>query len=99
MAKLVFPSVKSPYRGFMGEVRGWLNRIASYVDNSPGAKVEVAKQLEPLLTYVGYVPTIPGNQKLITSTVKVTAPAVTGTYVNGYTFTITNGNITAIVAS
>lgn len=43
--------------------------------------------------------TLPGTQKIITSAVKVTAPAITGTYVNGYTFTIVNGNITAIVAS
>lgn len=43
--------------------------------------------------------TLPGTDKIIKSTVKYTAPAVTGTYVNGYTFTIVAGVITAIVAS
>lgn len=99
MAKLVFPSVKAPYRGFVGEVRGWFNRIASYVEKSPAANAEVNKQIVPLLNKLGYVPTIPGNQRLITSAVKVTAPATTGTYVDGYTFTIANGVITAVVAS
>lgn len=99
MAKLVFPSVGAPYRGFVGEVRGWLSRIASYAEKQPGAKAAINTQLAVLLANTGYVPTIPSNQKLITTAVKVTAPAATGTYVDGYTFTIVGGNITAIVAS
>lgn len=39
------------------------------------------------------------TQKVLSSGVKVTAPAITGSYVNGYTFTIVDGAITAIVAS
>ncbi|AUZ94749.1 hypothetical protein HOR97_gp43 [Agrobacterium phage Atu_ph03] len=52
MAKLVFPSVKAPYRGFAGEVRGWLNRIASYTDRSPDAKAVLADQIK-VLSQVG----------------------------------------------
>lgn len=43
--------------------------------------------------------TLPSTDKIIKSTVKYTGPAITGTYVNGYTFTIAAGQITAIVAS
>lgn len=99
MAKLVFPGVGAPYRGFVGEVRGWLNRIASFVENSPGAATPINAQLAVLLDETGYVPTVPGNQKLLTTAVKVLAPATTGSYVDGYTFTIVDGEITAVVAS
>lgn len=43
--------------------------------------------------------TLPTTSKLVKSGVKYTGPAITGTYVNGYTLTIVNGAITAIVAS
>lgn len=43
--------------------------------------------------------TLPGTDKILKSGVKYTAPAITGSYVNGYTFTIVAGVITAIVAS
>lgn len=99
MAKLAFPSVSAPYRGFAGEIRGWFNRIASFAEKSPAAKAVINSQLAVLATNLGYVQAIPGTQKLLTTAVKVNAPAVTGTYVNGYTFTISGGNITAIVAS
>ncbi len=42
---------------------------------------------------------LPGTSALINSTVKFTAPAITGSYVNGYTLTIAAGVVTAIVAS
>ena len=99
MAKLVFPSVNAPYRGFVGEVRGWFNRIASFAEKSPDAKAVINTQLGVLATDLGFVQPIATNQRTLTSGVKVTAPAITGTYVNGYTFTIVGGNITAIVAS
>lgn len=41
----------------------------------------------------------PSTAKIVKSGVKYTAPAITGTWVNGYTFTIVNGAITAIAAS
>ena len=48
MAKLVFPSVGKPYRGFVGECRGWFKRIASWAENSPGGKAVVNTQLAVL---------------------------------------------------
>ena len=42
---------------------------------------------------------LPSTAKVVKSAVKYTGPAITGSYVNGYTFTIVNGQITAIVAS
>lgn len=42
---------------------------------------------------------LPSTVAAVTNAVKQTLPAITGTYTNGYTFTVTNGVITAIVAS
>lgn len=135
MSKLVFPGAGAPYRGFIGEVRGWLQRIGSYHDKSPASATALRAQLQVLVNKLGgslnannavlavrnylgaaYTPARtavfkaqPGSTPdqvwlgstelpLISGT-KVTGPAVTGTYVNGYTFTIVNGAITAIVAS
>jgi len=50
MAKLVFPGVGAPYRGFIGEVRGWVNRIATYHDRQSGAALNLIATLRPLLT-------------------------------------------------
>lgn len=49
MAKVNYPSVGAPYRGFTGEVRGWLNRIASYVDDCPDAKAAIGAQIDALV--------------------------------------------------
>jgi len=99
MAKLTFPGVGAPYRGFIGEVRGWLNRIASFAENSPGSVTALNAQLAVLATKLGYVHPAAANQKLITTAVKFSGPAITGSYVDGYTFTIVDGVITAITAS
>ena len=50
MAKLVFPSVGAPYRGFVGEVRGWFQRIASYAVKSPGSLATLRAQADVLLS-------------------------------------------------
>lgn len=42
---------------------------------------------------------VPSTSKVIKSGVKFTGPAITGSYVNGYTATIVAGAITALVAS
>lgn len=42
---------------------------------------------------------LPTTAKIIKSGVKVTMPQASGSYVNGYTFTVVNGAITAAVAS
>lgn len=138
MAKLVFPSVPAPYRGFVGEVRGWLSRIASFVERSPGATgstTHILAQVQVLVNKLGgslnannavlslrnylgaaYTPVrtvvfkaqpgVTPDQVWLGSTelplisgTKVLGPAITGSYTNGYTFTIVNGAITAVVAS
>lgn len=135
MAKLVFPSVPAPYRGFVGEVRGWLSRIASYSERSTGSVSVLITQLQTLANKLGasinptnavisvrnylgavYTPALPGTFKAVAgvtpdqvwlastilpvqSGTKVLGPAITGSYVNGYTLTIVNGAVTAIVAS
>lgn len=69
MAKLVFPSVDAPYMGFIGEVRGWFDRIASYAENSPGAVPVLNTQLDVLAEELGFetdpVP-LPSNQAVVT---------------------------------
>lgn len=42
---------------------------------------------------------LPANQRIITSGQKIIMPQATGTYTDGYTFTVSGGNITAITAS
>ena len=37
MSKIVFPGAGAPYRGFVGEVRGWLQRIGSFAEKAPGS--------------------------------------------------------------
>lgn len=53
MAKLVFPSVGAPYRGFVGEVRGWLSRIASYSERQAGAIPSLVAQINVLAVKLG----------------------------------------------
>ena len=100
MAKTTFPaSGKGAYKGAVSELRSILSRWGARINRSPGLAAEVGKQISAFLTANGITPTLLTTQKIIVSGVKVTAPAAIGTYVNGYTFTIVNGNITAIVAS
>lgn len=134
MAKLAFPQVVAPYRGFVGEVRGWMNRIATWSDRVDAAgKAVMATQIRPLVEKLsGILLTVGvGNVALhnyqgnaytpartlevvggatphvrmyttalpLTSGTKVLMPAATGSYTTGYTFTIVNGAITAVVAS
>lgn len=101
MAKpIVFPSVVDPsYKGLVSEIRTHLNILARRILRSPGAVVDARNQISAFMANVGITPLLPANQAIVTSTVKITMPAITGTYVNGYTFTVTNGVITAGVAS
>lgn len=83
MAKLVFPSVNAPYRGFMGEVRGWLNRTASWLQNSPGGKSTVEAQIKAFGEQTGLdlnTP-LPETQAVVTDgeTITTTSPAGTVT--------------------
>lgn len=130
MAKLVFPSVGTPYRGFIGELRGWFNRIASYAERSPDAAAVIMTQVSVLATKLGgfaaatgatlalrnylgtaYTPArtvtaqADGTVRMGSTTLplisgtKVLMPQATGSWVDGYTFTIVNGAVTAVVAS
>lgn len=49
MAKLVFPTVGAPYRGFVGETRGWCRTIASYAEKNPGSKPALLAQIAVLV--------------------------------------------------
>lgn len=54
MAKLTFPSVLSRnYMGFVSEVRNQLAMWASKVEKNPGSGVELKRQLNTLLVYLG----------------------------------------------
>lgn len=100
MAKITYPSSAVPaYKGIVSELRSRLNWFGSRIDRAPDAAAEIGKQISAFLNAYAITPTVPSTQKVIVSGVKVLAPATTGAYVNGYTFTIVNGNITAVVAS
>lgn len=88
MAKLVFPSVNAPYRGFMGEVRGWLNRTASWLEKSPGGKATLEAQVKAFGEQTGLDLTEP-------------LPATSAVVTNGQTFTTTSpaGTVTLTVAA
>lgn len=87
------------YRGDVAELRHRLDRVYDAIlEKKSGFKTVVAQTLREFQTQAG-ISTNLSTQVTLTSGTKVLAPAVTGTYVNGYTFTIVNGVITAIVAS
>jgi hypothetical protein len=69
--------------------------------HSPGAKVDVQNTIKTFAAAAGLNvnTTPPTTDAVIHSGVKVIMPVATGTYVNGYTFTVVAGAITAAVAS
>lgn len=101
MSKIVWPSITvRAFRGVMSEARTTFQKLASWAeDNDPTAAAELNAQLQALTSATGFVQTQPGTKLLVTSGVKVLGPAITGSYVNGYTLTIAGGVVTAIVAS
>lgn len=98
MSKLVFPAVGAPYRGVIGEVRGWFNRIASYAEKSPGAVAPLNTQLAVLATKLGFTPALPATSKTVSNGSTQTGVTMTGTAGAGKTatFTVAGGQITAI---
>lgn len=82
MAKLTFPSVGSPYRGFIGELRGWLRTVASYAEKSPGAKTAINTQLAVLAAYTGFQTALPNTQAVVTNGQKITGVTGSGTVAN-----------------
>ena len=71
--------------------------------NNPGeladANAAVSRAYSALAAAGGDAVVTGSTVRVVQSGVKVTAPAISGSYVNGYTFTIVNGVVTAIVAS
>ncbi|QIG68326.1 hypothetical protein [Rhizobium phage RHEph27] len=97
---IAYPSVSNAsYKGIVSEMRTALNILARRIARSPGAANDIRNQISAFLANVGITPLLPANQAIVTSTVKVLMPAATGSYTNGYTFTVVNGVITAVVAS
>lgn len=94
------PIVKA-YRGMVSQMKQVLDRCIDKFHVSPGFKAEVTQTLKEFAANQGLNldAALPSTQIKVSSGVKVTAPAITGTYVNGYTFTIVGGVVTAIVAS
>lgn len=100
MAKLVYPSViDRTYAGLVSRARSLFSKLASDTGSRADAKAALAAQIAPLAVFAGYSTPIPATSKLVASGVKLTAPAISGAYVNGYTLTIVAGVVTAIVAS
>jgi hypothetical protein len=97
--QLAFPAVTSVYRPVIAQFRTYFQRINSYVKGNAGRKAAVGAQLAPLAAAVGYANIVPATSLVVASGVEVLAPAITGVYVNGYTLTIVDGAVTAIVAS
>lgn len=71
--------------------------LPGQIKNSAGAQASsgVAFVAAGALTEIRLAAT----DTIVKSTVKVVMPAITGSYVNGYTFTVANGVITGGVAS
>lgn len=93
------PIVKA-YRGMVSQMKYHLDRCIDKFHVSPGFKAEVTQTLKEFAANQGLnLDAIASNQIKVTSGVKITAPAITGSYVNGYTLTIVGGVVTAIVAS
>lgn len=82
MSKLVFPGVGSPYRGFIGEVRGWFRTIATKVEDSPAAAAVINTQLAVLAAKTGFVTALPPTQAVVTNAQKITGVTGTGTVAN-----------------
>ena len=89
------------YRGNLSRVRSALDKLFDWLLQSPQAKADVEQTFKTFATAAGLNvdAATPSTQVRVNSGVKVLGPAITGSYVNGYTFTIVGGVITAIVAS
>lgn len=73
MSKLVFPSISKPHRGYLGEVRGWLRNMATYLDRQPGAKPAISAHIMAFLSQTGTPLTLPNTQALVSNGAKLAA--------------------------
>ncbi|AGC35623.1 hypothetical protein RHEph03_gp056 [Rhizobium phage RHEph03] len=97
--KYLKPS-KREYAGDLSRMRAALDKLFDFVRRSPQSKPDVVQTFKTFANATGIdLNQIPSTSVVVASGVKVTAPAITGSYTNGYTFTIVGGVITAIVAS
>lgn len=68
MAKLNFPGVGMPYRGFISEMRTWFQIIASKAEASPGNAASINSHIAVLAAATGYAPDpdpLPSNQAVV----------------------------------
>lgn len=100
MAKLTFPSITVwANKGNVARIRQTLTEWAEYLRKSPGGKPDFAAHVSAFINQAGLTFSPLSTQIVVSSGVKVLGPAITGSYVNGYTLTIVGGVVTAIVAS
>lgn len=83
MSNIVFPATKAPYRGFVGEVRGWLRRISSYVEKSPASGPAISAQISAAIAQTdGLSVILPSTVGVVTNGQKITGVTGTGTVAN-----------------
>lgn len=67
MAKLVFPGASAPYRGYISEVRTWLQMIASFARQSPASNAVINEQLAVLAAATGFVTDLPDDAGIVSN--------------------------------
>lgn len=98
MSKLAFPSVAAPYRGFVSELRTWFQRIASFLERSPGAASDLKAHTAVLATAVGLPVADVATKAVVSNTQQLVIP-ITGTYATKITLTVAGGVVTSGVLS
>jgi hypothetical protein len=102
MARPVYAHpAKRAYRAGISCLRQALDYVFDWLMHSPGAKVDVQNTIKTFAAAAGLNvnATAPATDAVVHSGVEVVMPQITGTYVNGYTFTVAGGVITSAVAS
>lgn len=101
MSKLVFPAVQAPYRGFVGEVRGWFQRIASYAEKSPDSKAVINTQVAVLASDLGFVPVLPDTSAVVqnaqTATLPTRVPGDVESVSRSVQFAVVDGAIAGVI--
>lgn len=92
MAKLTWPSIGNTSKGGVSEARTILTIWAEKARKSVEYKNAIIDTVAAFIASFG-------TAIVVKSGVEVIAPASTGSYVNGYTFTIANGVVTAVALS
>ena len=98
MSKLNFPNVGKPYRGMVELYRAYFQEIASHVEKSTGLAAVIRSQIQPLLTAIGYTPSLPATQTIVSNGQVRNPVTVTGSGTTA-TFTVSGGQVTGIALS